>query len=112
MPGNAGGAHGTPPEPPQAVTKEVAGIHVLLTRSLFGDGIPRRLLRRVSLAKPTSAPLRFGWPRGMKFQFGSPQHQLPQETHRGVCAVRHTTSALLVFRRLLPPRLSPQWPRR
>ena len=43
----------------QAVTKEAVGIHVLLTRSLFGDGIPRRLLRRVSLAKPTSAPLRF-----------------------------------------------------
>jgi hypothetical protein len=34
-------------------------IHVLLTRSLFGDGIPHRLLLRVSLAKPTSAPLRF-----------------------------------------------------
>ena len=45
--------------PLQEVTKEVVGIHVLLTRSLFGDGIPRRLLLRVSLAKPTSAPLRF-----------------------------------------------------
>jgi len=43
----------------QEITKEVAGIHVLLTRSLFGDGIPRRLLLRVSRAKPTSAPLRF-----------------------------------------------------
>ena len=43
----------------RAVTKEVVGIHVLLTRSLSGGGIPRRLLLRVSLAKPTSAPLRF-----------------------------------------------------
>jgi hypothetical protein len=43
----------------QAVSKEVIGIHVLPTRSLFGDGILRRLLRRVFLAKPTSAPLRF-----------------------------------------------------
>src|SRR5260370_11402198 len=34
------------------------GIHVLLTRSLFGGGIPRRWLPRVSLAKPTSAPVR------------------------------------------------------
>src|SRR5215470_7955060 len=39
----------------RAVTKEVVGIRGLLTRSLFGGGIPRRLLRRVSLAKPTSA---------------------------------------------------------
>jgi hypothetical protein len=40
-------------------TKEVVGIHVLLTRSLCGDGILRRLLPPVSLAKPTSARLRF-----------------------------------------------------
>ena len=45
--------------PLQAVIKEAVGIHVLLTRSLFGDGILHRLLRPVSLAKPTSAPLRF-----------------------------------------------------
>ena len=43
----------------QEITKEVAGIHVLLSRSLFGDGIPRKLLLRVSLAKPTSALLLF-----------------------------------------------------
>src|SRR5271157_1486991 len=43
----------------RAVTKEVVGIRVLPTRSLFACGILRRLLRRVSLAKPTSAPLRF-----------------------------------------------------
>ena len=43
----------------QEVTKEAVGIHVLLTRSLFGDGIPRTLLLRVSRAKPTSAPSRF-----------------------------------------------------
>jgi len=43
----------------RAVTKEVVGIHILLTRSLFGDDILRRLLLRVSLAKPPSAPLRF-----------------------------------------------------
>jgi len=41
------------------VTKEAVGIHVPLTRSFFGDGIPRRLLLRVSLAKPTLAALRF-----------------------------------------------------
>jgi len=39
----------------QAVTKEVVGIHVLLTRSLFGDGILHRFLLRVSLTKPTFA---------------------------------------------------------
>src|SRR5215467_3213196 len=39
---------------PQEVTKEIVGIHVLLSRSLFGDDIPRRLLRHVSLAKPTA----------------------------------------------------------
>ena len=43
----------------RAVTKVAVGIHVLLTRSFFGDGTPRRLLQRVSLAKLTSAPLRF-----------------------------------------------------
>jgi hypothetical protein len=43
----------------QAAIKAVAGIHVLLTHSLFGGGTPRRFLLRVSLAKPTSAPLRF-----------------------------------------------------
>jgi hypothetical protein len=43
----------------QSLVKEVVGIRVLLIRSLFGGGIPRRLLLRVSLAKPTSAPLRF-----------------------------------------------------
>ena len=42
----------------RAVTKEVVGIHVLLTRSLFVCGILRRLLRRVSLAKSPSAPVR------------------------------------------------------
>ena len=42
----------------KALPKEVVGIHVLLTRPLCGGGIPRRLLRRVWLAKPTSAPLR------------------------------------------------------
>src|ERR1700746_3276099 len=41
------------------VSKEVVGIRVLLIRPLFGGGIPRRLLQRVSLAKLTSAPLRF-----------------------------------------------------
>jgi hypothetical protein len=39
--------------------KAVVGIHLLPTRSLFGGDIPRNLLLRVSLAKPTSAPWRF-----------------------------------------------------
>jgi hypothetical protein len=43
----------------QAVTKQTAEIHVLLTRSLFGGDILRRLLLRVSVAKRTSAPLQF-----------------------------------------------------
>src|SRR5271157_2019891 len=43
----------------RAVTKEVVGIRVLLTRLLFGDGILRRLLRRVSAVNPTSAALRY-----------------------------------------------------
>jgi len=42
-----------------SLSKEVVGTHALLTRSLFGGDILRRFLRRVSLAKPTSAPLRF-----------------------------------------------------
>ena len=41
------------------VTKDVVGIHVLLTRSLFACGIPRRFLRPVSLAKLTSVLVRF-----------------------------------------------------
>jgi hypothetical protein len=44
---------------PEEITKVVVAIHVRLTRSLFGDDILRGLLPRVSLAKPTSAPLRF-----------------------------------------------------
>src|SRR6516165_1124989 len=40
----------------QEITGE--GVGLRLTRSLFGGGIPRRLLRRVSLVKPISAPLR------------------------------------------------------
>jgi hypothetical protein len=43
----------------QALIKEAVGIQVLLMRSLFDDGILHRFLRRVSLAKPSSAPLRF-----------------------------------------------------
>src|ERR1700693_705041 len=43
----------------RALTKEVVGIHILLTRSFFGDNIPRRLLQPISLEKPNSAPLRF-----------------------------------------------------
>ena len=45
--------------PLQEVSKEVIAIDVLPTRSLFDGGILRRLLLRVSPAKPTSAPLRF-----------------------------------------------------
>ena len=43
----------------QEVSKEVVGIHVLLTRSLFGDGIPRKFLLPVSPVKLTSAPSPF-----------------------------------------------------
>jgi hypothetical protein len=41
------------------ITKEVVGIHVLLTRSVFGGGILHRFLQRVSLVKSTSAAVRF-----------------------------------------------------
>jgi len=41
------------------ITKEANGIHGLPGYSLFGDGIPRRLLLRVSLARPTSVLSRF-----------------------------------------------------
>ena len=41
------------------VTKEVVGIHLLLTCSLFGVDILRSLLPRVSPVKSTSVPLRF-----------------------------------------------------
>ena len=43
----------------QEIIKEVIEIRVLLTRLLFGGGIPRRLLLRFFLAKPTSARLQF-----------------------------------------------------
>jgi YD repeat-containing protein len=41
------------------VTKEAVGILVLLTRSIFACDILRKLLPSVSLAKLTSAPMRF-----------------------------------------------------
>ena len=44
---------------PGGVSKEVGGTRAPLTLLLFGCGILRRLLPRVSLAKPTSAALRF-----------------------------------------------------
>jgi hypothetical protein len=44
---------------PAAVSKEVVGSHVVLTRSLFGGGIVRRLLPRVSPVKRISAAVRF-----------------------------------------------------
>jgi transposase len=43
----------------QIATKEVVEIRVLLIRLLSVFGTPRRLFLRVSLAKPTSVPLRF-----------------------------------------------------
>src|ERR1700738_2450342 len=43
----------------QAVNKVVVATRVLLTHSLFASDILHSLLRRVSVTKPTSAPLRF-----------------------------------------------------
>ena len=43
----------------KSFTEEVAGIHVLLTRSLFAGDILRKLLVRVSPVKSTSADLRY-----------------------------------------------------
>ena len=42
-----------------SITKEVIGTHVLLKQWLFASDIQHRFLRRVSLAKPTSALLQF-----------------------------------------------------
>src|SRR6516162_10877759 len=92
----------------QTVTTAVVGIHVLPTRSPFGDGILRMFLPRVSAATPTSAPLRFGWLRRKKPQFASPQHPKPRETHRAAGAVRHTNSGFQIFQRVLPLPLLPQ----
>ena len=61
----------------QEITKEVVGTHALLTRSLFGGSIPRRLLLRVSRVKLTSALLRFLWHRKTKPQFGSLRRPYP-----------------------------------
>jgi MFS family permease len=44
---------------PFGVKKEVVGTRALLTRSLFACDILHRLLPHVSLAKPTSAGVRF-----------------------------------------------------
>jgi hypothetical protein len=57
------------------VNQEAAGIHVLLTRSLFACDILRRFLPRVSLAKSNSAPLQFLWHCGTKSQFGPRPNQ-------------------------------------
>ena len=46
------------PNNSQSDIKEVVGIHLLVTRSLFACDILRRFLRRVSLVKPPFAPLR------------------------------------------------------
>jgi hypothetical protein len=43
----------------RAVTKEAVGIHILVKRSLFGDGILRRFPRHAFEAKSPFAPLRF-----------------------------------------------------
>jgi hypothetical protein len=56
---NAGLPTTKPRDSALRAVKEVVGIHVLLTRSVSGDDILHRFLWRVSLAKPTSAPLRF-----------------------------------------------------
>src|SRR4029077_1949161 len=79
---------------------------------LFAYGILRRLLLRVSVAKPTFAALPFLWLRKMKPQFGSRRHPQPSETHRGADAVRPTTSVLRISRPVLVPPLSPRELRR
>ena len=52
----------------EEATKEVLGTHVLLTRSLFGGSIRRRLLLRFSPEKSTSARVRFRELRKMSRQ--------------------------------------------
>src|SRR3982074_1844919 len=81
---------------PFGVNKEVVGIHFLLTRSLFACDILRRLLPRVSLAKPLSAPLRFLWLPEMKPQFGCRLHPWPRGTLPGAGAVRHSIYPLRI----------------
>jgi len=83
-----------------------------LTRSLFGDGIPRSLLLRVSPAKPTFAPLRFSSLRKMKPRFVPRHHVHLQETRREADAVRQNIPALQFFGPLPLPPLLPQEPRK
>ena len=58
----------------EEITKAVAEIHILQMRSPFACDILRRLLLPVSVAKQSSAALRYRWLRKMKPQFGSHQH--------------------------------------
>ena len=88
--------------------REIVALPSLLTHSLFGGSIPRRLLLRGSPVKSTSAPLRYGWLHGTKPRFGARPHPAPQETHRGAGVVRHATSTLQFFRPVSQLLLLPQ----
>src|SRR5215469_9478417 len=77
--------------------KEAVEIHFLLTRPLFGAGIPRRFLLRVSITKLHSDALPCGWLRKTKPQFESRRQLQPLETHRGAGAVRPSTTVLWIF---------------
>src|SRR5271167_213930 len=90
------------------VNQEVVGTRAPPTRSLFGGDILRSLLPRVSLAKPTSAPLQYLWLRGTKPRFWFPQHPSLRETRRAADTIQRTTSALQIFQPVLLPLLLPQ----
>ena len=99
--------------PPKAVIKEVVGIHVLLTRSLFGCGILRRLLLRVSASETdfcSFAILMASLKRSLNLGLVSTHSR---EKHTAEPVQFGTPIALLrSFEPVLPPRLLPQELRR
>src|SRR5580693_8849931 len=81
----------------QVIIKELVEIHFLLTRSLFGVGIPRRLFRRVSLTKLTSVALPSRQHRKTMPQFAPRRQPYPRERDREAGAVRRRTTFLQIF---------------
>ena len=99
----------------QATIKELVEIHLFLTGSLFGSGIPRRLFLRVSLTKLTSVALPSRQLRKTKPQFASRRQPFPRERHHEAGAVRRRTTVLQTFRPALlrkKLRLAESWERK
>src|SRR5262249_13959308 len=94
-------------------SKEVVGIHNLLTHSHFAADILRRLLLRVSLAKPTSAP--FAVLMAAQNEASILVSSAPtaaRNAPRSLCSSAHHQRSLKSFPPLLLPPLPPQELRR